>query len=108
MGLGKIRRASPEFVRAHTGQQVGGVAPVGNPEMLPTIVDTALAGYSVVWAGGGDALTMFAATFDERLVMTPGNSRRRLASTYPSLRYNRHGPELLQYHVAHIMGGLTT
>lgn len=31
LGHGRIRRASPDFVLEHTGQQVGGVAPVGHP-----------------------------------------------------------------------------
>jgi prolyl-tRNA editing enzyme YbaK/EbsC (Cys-tRNA(Pro) deacylase) len=29
--VGKIRRATPDFVLEHTGQHVGGVAPVGHP-----------------------------------------------------------------------------
>ncbi len=32
LGTGKIRQATPDFVLAHTGQEVGGVAPVGHPE----------------------------------------------------------------------------
>ncbi len=32
LGAGRIRRASPDFVLQHTGQAVGGVAPVGHPE----------------------------------------------------------------------------
>ena len=31
VGAQKVRRASPEFVRAATGQAIGGVAPVGHP-----------------------------------------------------------------------------
>src|SRR3954451_14593694 len=29
IGVGSVRRATPEFVRAHTQQVIGGVAPVG-------------------------------------------------------------------------------
>ena len=29
LGLTRLRRATPEFVREHTGQPIGGVAPVG-------------------------------------------------------------------------------
>jgi prolyl-tRNA editing enzyme YbaK/EbsC (Cys-tRNA(Pro) deacylase) len=36
IGSGKIRRADPGFVLAHTGQEVGGVAPVGHPSPLRT------------------------------------------------------------------------
>ena len=31
LGIGKLRRATPEFVKQHTGQAIGGVAPVGHP-----------------------------------------------------------------------------
>jgi prolyl-tRNA editing enzyme YbaK/EbsC (Cys-tRNA(Pro) deacylase) len=72
ISVGKIRRADPAFVAAHTGQEIGGVAPVGHPSPLRTVVDQALAGYPVVWAGGGDEHTMFATTFDELLKLTGG------------------------------------
>jgi prolyl-tRNA editing enzyme YbaK/EbsC (Cys-tRNA(Pro) deacylase) len=72
LGTGKIRRASPEFVLAHTGQEVGGVAPVGHPSPVRTVVDRALADYPVVWAGGGDEYAMFATSFDELVKITGG------------------------------------
>jgi prolyl-tRNA editing enzyme YbaK/EbsC (Cys-tRNA(Pro) deacylase) len=72
IGTGKIRRADPGFVLAHTGQEVGGVAPVGHPTPVRTVVDQALAAYPVVWAGGGDEHTMFATTFDELVKITSG------------------------------------
>jgi prolyl-tRNA editing enzyme YbaK/EbsC (Cys-tRNA(Pro) deacylase) len=70
IGAERVRRASPEFVFAATGQEVGGVAPVGHPEPLRTVVDVDLAAYPVVWAGGGDHYTMFAATYDDLLRVT--------------------------------------
>jgi prolyl-tRNA editing enzyme YbaK/EbsC (Cys-tRNA(Pro) deacylase) len=72
LGPGKIRRASPEFVLEHTGQQVGGVAPVGHPRPVPTVIDADLAQFGVLWAGGGDKHTMFATSFDELVAMTGG------------------------------------
>jgi prolyl-tRNA editing enzyme YbaK/EbsC (Cys-tRNA(Pro) deacylase) len=72
IGVGRVRRASPEFVLAATGQEVGGVAPVGHPAPLRTVVDTDLAGYPVLWAGGGDHFTMFAARYDDLLRLTGG------------------------------------
>lgn len=72
LGTGKIRRATPDFVREHTGQQVGGVAAVGHPAKIRTVVDASLAAYPVVWAGGGDENTMFATTFDELVRITDG------------------------------------
>ncbi len=72
LGTGKIRRASPEFVLAHTGQHVGGVAPVGHPQPLRTVVDLALEPYPVVWAGAGDERAIFATSFAELVRITGG------------------------------------
>jgi prolyl-tRNA editing enzyme YbaK/EbsC (Cys-tRNA(Pro) deacylase) len=72
VGAERVRRATPEFVLAATGQEVGGVAPVGHPAPLRTVVDTDLAAHPVVWAGGGDHLTMFATSYEELLRLTGG------------------------------------
>jgi prolyl-tRNA editing enzyme YbaK/EbsC (Cys-tRNA(Pro) deacylase) len=53
LGVAKLRRATPEFVREHTGQPIGGVAPVAHPKPVRTLVDAALGGYGEVWAAGG-------------------------------------------------------
>ncbi|HZC26735.1 MAG TPA: YbaK/EbsC family protein [Actinopolymorphaceae bacterium] len=68
----KLRRASPEFVLDSTGQQVGGVAPVGHPVPIRTLIDTWLDKYDVVWAGAGDHLSMFPTSFAELLRLTKG------------------------------------
>jgi prolyl-tRNA editing enzyme YbaK/EbsC (Cys-tRNA(Pro) deacylase) len=72
VGAQRVRRASPEFVLAATGQEVGGVAPVGHPAPLRTVVDVDLAAFPVLWAGGGDHHTMFSATYEELLRVTGG------------------------------------
>jgi prolyl-tRNA editing enzyme YbaK/EbsC (Cys-tRNA(Pro) deacylase) len=72
VGALKVRRATPEFVLAATGQEVGGVAPVGHPAPLRTVVDVDLAAHPVLWAGGGDHWTMFAATYAELVRVTGG------------------------------------
>jgi prolyl-tRNA editing enzyme YbaK/EbsC (Cys-tRNA(Pro) deacylase) len=72
LGVPKLRRATPEFVLAATGQAVGGVAPVGHPRPVHTVVDSWLGKYDVVWAGAGDHHHMFATTFDELVAMTGG------------------------------------
>jgi prolyl-tRNA editing enzyme YbaK/EbsC (Cys-tRNA(Pro) deacylase) len=72
VGAERVRRASVEFVLAATGQEVGGVAPVGHPARLRTVVDVDLAAYPVVWAGGGDHHTMFAATYEDLVRVTAG------------------------------------
>jgi prolyl-tRNA editing enzyme YbaK/EbsC (Cys-tRNA(Pro) deacylase) len=72
VGAQRVRRASAEFVLAATGQEVGGVAPVGHPAPLRTVVDVDLAAHPLVWAGGGEHHTMFAAAFDDLVRMTRG------------------------------------
>jgi prolyl-tRNA editing enzyme YbaK/EbsC (Cys-tRNA(Pro) deacylase) len=67
-----VRRATPDFVRDATGQAIGGVAPVGHPERLRTLVDVALAGYDRVWAAGGIPHAVFPTTYDELLRITGG------------------------------------
>ncbi|MDQ1661588.1 MAG: hypothetical protein QOJ68_1568 [Blastococcus sp.] len=74
IGAQRVRRASPDFVFAATGQEVGGVAPVGHPAPLRTVVDTDLAAFPLLWAGGGDHHTMFAVTYDELLRVTGGEA----------------------------------
>ncbi len=74
IGVAQLRRASPEFVRQHTGQPIGGVAPVGHPEPVRTLVDRALAEYDEVWAAAGHPHTVFPTTFDELLSLTAGTS----------------------------------
>ncbi|MDP9984184.1 prolyl-tRNA editing enzyme YbaK/EbsC (Cys-tRNA(Pro) deacylase) [Pseudarthrobacter oxydans] len=65
LGAGRIRRASPEFVLEHTGQEVGGVAPVGHPEKIKTLLDESLRVHEVLWAGAGDHHSMFSISYDE-------------------------------------------
>ncbi|WP_374724910.1 YbaK/EbsC family protein [Arthrobacter ginsengisoli] len=65
LDAGQIRRASPEFVLEHTGQEVGGVAPVGHPEKITTLLDESLAAQPVLWAGAGDHHAMFSISYDE-------------------------------------------
>lgn len=72
VGTAKLSRATPEFVYAATGQRIGGVAPVGHPAPLRTVVDTALAEYPQVWAAGGIPHAVFPTTYDELLRLTGG------------------------------------
>ncbi|MGO8957996.1 MAG: YbaK/EbsC family protein [Streptosporangiaceae bacterium] len=72
LGVEKIRRADPDFVYASTGQRIGGVAPVGHPQPIRTLVDTALVPYDVVWAAGGHAHTVFPTSYAELVRITSG------------------------------------
>jgi len=74
VGADRVRRATPEFVRAATGQAIGGVAPVGHPAPLRTLVDRALAGYDEVWAAGGIPHAVFPTSYDELVKVTGGET----------------------------------
>ncbi|GIJ77807.1 Cys-tRNA(Pro) deacylase, prolyl-tRNA editing enzyme YbaK/EbsC [Micromonospora phaseoli] len=68
----RLRRATPHFVKEHTGQVIGGVAPVGHPQPLRTLVDTALDKYDEIWAAGGVPQAVFPTTYAELLRVTGG------------------------------------
>jgi prolyl-tRNA editing enzyme YbaK/EbsC (Cys-tRNA(Pro) deacylase) len=68
--LPELRRASPEFVRAHTRQAIGGVSPLAHPRPVPTYLDRALRRYDVVWAAAGHPAAVFSTTYDELRSMT--------------------------------------
>ena len=72
IGATSVARATPEFVRAHTGFAIGGVAPVAHPEPLRTLVDTALERYDVVWAAAGHPHSVFPTTYAELVRITGG------------------------------------
>lgn len=68
----ELRRAAPDFVRAHTGQPIGGVAPVGHPKSIRTLVDRALADFDELWAAGGVPHAIFPLTYRELITITHG------------------------------------
>jgi prolyl-tRNA editing enzyme YbaK/EbsC (Cys-tRNA(Pro) deacylase) len=70
LGVTRLARADPEFVRRHTGQAIGGVAPLGHPAPLPTYLDAALAGYAEVWAAAGHPHAVFRTSYHELLALT--------------------------------------
>lgn len=69
---GRLARASKETVRDATGQVIGGVAPVGHPAPVRTLVDVALRDHDVVWAAAGHARTVFPTSYDELVRITGG------------------------------------
>ena len=72
LGVPVITRATPEFVRRHTGQAIGGVAPLGHPAPIDTLVDVELARHPQLWAAAGSPHTVFPTTYDELLRLTDG------------------------------------
>jgi prolyl-tRNA editing enzyme YbaK/EbsC (Cys-tRNA(Pro) deacylase) len=72
LGLEQVKRADADTVRAATGFAIGGVAPVGHPAPLPTVIDIHLATFDVIWAAAGTPHTVFATSYDELLRLTAG------------------------------------
>lgn len=70
VGVAKLERATPEFVREHTGQVIGGVSPIGHPAPVPTYLDSWLQRHEVVWAAAGHPAAVFSTSYDELLRLT--------------------------------------
>ncbi|MEV6426216.1 YbaK/EbsC family protein [Nocardia sp. NPDC051463] len=70
LGVPELARASAAFVREHTGQAIGGVAPVGHPAPIRTVIDETLAVQQQIWAAAGHPHTVFPTTFDELVAVT--------------------------------------
>ena len=74
LGVAHVTPARAEFVRRHTGQAIGGVAPIGHPEPIGTLVDVELARYDVVWAAAGHPASVFPTSYEELLRLTAGTA----------------------------------
>jgi prolyl-tRNA editing enzyme YbaK/EbsC (Cys-tRNA(Pro) deacylase) len=70
IGVPALKRASPDFVRVHTGQVIGGVSPIGHPGAVPTYLDPWLRRHPVVWAAAGHPAAVFSTTVEELLALT--------------------------------------
>ena len=74
LGVRDVRPASADFVRRHTGQPIGGVAPIGHPEPIGTLVDIELARHDRVWAAAGHPHAVFPTSYEELLRLTGGTA----------------------------------
>jgi prolyl-tRNA editing enzyme YbaK/EbsC (Cys-tRNA(Pro) deacylase) len=72
LGVQEVARADADTVRRVTGFPIGGVAPVGHPEPIGTLVDIGLQRYDVIWAAAGTPHNVFPTTYDELLRITAG------------------------------------
>lgn len=73
LGVSSVGRADADLVRAATGYAIGGVAPVGHPAPLRTLVDVSLADHDVVWAAAGHPHAVFPTSYGELLHLTGGS-----------------------------------
>jgi prolyl-tRNA editing enzyme YbaK/EbsC (Cys-tRNA(Pro) deacylase) len=67
-----LGKADADFVRAHTGFAIGGVAPLAHPAPLTTLIDEDLLKWDAIWAAGGHPHTVFRLTPDELLRVAGG------------------------------------
>jgi prolyl-tRNA editing enzyme YbaK/EbsC (Cys-tRNA(Pro) deacylase) len=68
----QLNRATPDFVRQHTGYAIGGVAPFGHASGMPHYVDATLLEYPTIWAAGGTPNTMVELRSVELVALTAG------------------------------------
>ncbi|MGA8978838.1 MAG: YbaK/EbsC family protein [Pedococcus sp.] len=66
-GVDHVDRADADFVRRATGFAIGGVAPVGHPAPIRTVVDVSLSRFRHVWAAAGHSHTVYRTTYEELL-----------------------------------------
>lgn len=59
LGRERVARADAALVREATGYAIGGTAPFGHPEPLPTLIDADLMAHDEVWAAAGTPDTVF-------------------------------------------------
>ncbi|GGF38052.1 hypothetical protein GCM10011519_09520 [Marmoricola endophyticus] len=64
-GVTSLRRATPEFVRRHTGQVIGGVSPIAHPAPVRTFLDRWLRRHDEVWAAAGHPAAVFSTSAEE-------------------------------------------
>jgi prolyl-tRNA editing enzyme YbaK/EbsC (Cys-tRNA(Pro) deacylase) len=70
VGTERLSRATPDFVRAWTGQAIGGVSPIGHPAPIRTLIDVDLAQYQEIWAAGGIAHAVFPISYQQLVALT--------------------------------------
>lgn len=69
-----VKRADVDLVREATGFPIGGVAPVGHPSPLTTVVDQHLGDFEVVWAAAGTPHAVFPTGYSELVRISGGVS----------------------------------
>ena len=74
LGVDRLDRADADFVRHHTGFAIGGVAPIGHPAPLRTLVDRSLAEHPEVWAAAGHPRSVFRTSYETLLQLTGGTA----------------------------------
>jgi orotate phosphoribosyltransferase len=72
LGAAVLVRADADVVRESTGFPIGGVAPVGHPRQMRTLIDESLGRFDVVWAAAGTPHAVFPTSLPELEELTEG------------------------------------
>ncbi|WP_322818152.1 YbaK/EbsC family protein [Tepidiforma sp.] len=72
VGRKRLKMGSAEEVRAYTGYEVGGVAPVGWPTRVDVVVDASLRRFARVWAAAGATNAVFGVATEELVAAIGG------------------------------------
>ncbi|NJO38634.1 MAG: YbaK/EbsC family protein, partial [Rhizobiales bacterium] len=67
-----VMRPDAERVREVTGFAIGGVAPLGHPKPLATVIDDSLGRFDVIYAAAGHPCCVFPTTMFELSLLTGG------------------------------------
>ena len=70
LGVERLRRAKPEFVREHTGQVIGGVSPIAHPAPVPPYIDPWRRRDDAGWAAAGHPSAVCSTSYDELVRLT--------------------------------------
>ncbi|NBQ84362.1 MAG: YbaK/EbsC family protein [Alphaproteobacteria bacterium] len=69
---GEVRRPNANRVKAITGYSIGGVSPVGLPDDVLILIDSALSRSDQLWAAAGHPHVVFGVSFSELQRLTGG------------------------------------
>ena len=81
---GRVRRADADVVRSATGFAIGGVAPIGHPQPLPTVIDQGLERFAEIYAAAGHPYCIFPTTPGELTRITAGVISDRIGQVPPA------------------------
>lgn len=80
---GLVMRPDADRVRDVTGFAIGGVAPLGHPKPLATVIDDGLGRFETIYAAAGHPYCVFPTTMFELSLLTGGAMARGITSPGP-------------------------
>jgi prolyl-tRNA editing enzyme YbaK/EbsC (Cys-tRNA(Pro) deacylase) len=75
----EVRQAKGNEVREATGFAIGGVPPLGHDRPLPTVVDSSLRRFEIVWCAGGTPHAVFPVAVEDLIAAIPDATVREIS-----------------------------